>query len=41
LTASKLEISFKNIKTSNLIKTGLIMAPIIYNGHIFVIHFLG
>jgi hypothetical protein len=41
LTAGKLEISFKNVKTEKLIKTNLIMAPIIFSGHVFVIHFLG
>jgi len=40
LAASKLEISFKNVKTGKLIKTDLIMAPVIYSGHIFAIHFL-
>jgi hypothetical protein len=41
LTASKLEISFKNVKTGKIIKVGLVMVPIIYSGHVFVIHFLG
>jgi hypothetical protein len=41
LTASKLEISFKNVKTGKILKTGLVMVPIMYSGHVFVMHFLG
>jgi hypothetical protein len=40
LIASKLEIRFKNVKTDNIIKAGLIMVPIMFSGHVFVMHFL-
>jgi len=40
LIASKLEIRFKNIKTGKIIKAGLVMAPIVFSGHVFVMHFL-
>jgi hypothetical protein len=40
LIASKLEITFKNVKTGKLVKAGLVMVPIAYSGHIFVMHFL-
>ena len=41
LIASKLEIKFKNVKTGKIIKSGLVMVPIMYGGHVFVMHFLG
>jgi hypothetical protein len=41
LTASRLDVSFKNVKSGKTIKTGLLMVPIAFNGHIFVMHFLG
>ena len=40
LVASSLDITVKNIKTKELIKTKMIMAPTVYEGHVFVIHFL-
>ena len=40
LIASKLEIRFKNIKTGKIIKAGLVMAPIVFSGNVFVMHFL-
>lgn len=40
LIASKLEVRFKNIKTGNIIKVGLVMVPIVFSGHVFVMHFL-
>ena len=40
LIASKLETRFKNVKTGKIIKTGLVMVPIMYAGHVFVMHFL-
>jgi len=40
LAASKIDISLKNVKTGAIIKTGLVMVPIVFNGHIFVMHFL-
>jgi hypothetical protein len=40
LIAGSLTVTLKNIKTEKLIKTRVIMAPIMYNGHIFVIHFI-
>jgi hypothetical protein len=40
LTASKIEISLKNVKTGKIIKTGMVTVPIVYNDHVFVLHFL-
>lgn len=40
LAASKLEISFKNVKTGKVIKAGLVMVPIAFSGHVFVMHFI-
>ncbi len=37
--AASLNVRMKNIKTSEIIKTNMIIAPIIYEGHIFVIEF--
>jgi hypothetical protein len=38
--ASSLDVSLRNVKTNKLIKTKVIMAPTVYQGHVFVIHFL-
>jgi hypothetical protein len=38
--ADKLEVSFKNIKTDKTFKISLVMVPIMYAGHVFVMHFL-
>jgi PAS domain-containing protein len=40
LVASKLEIRFKNVKTGKIIKVGMLMVPIAFEGHVFVMHFL-
>jgi hypothetical protein len=40
LTAGKLEISFKNVKTGKIVKASLVMVPIVFSGHVFVMHFL-
>jgi PAS domain-containing protein len=40
LAASKLEISFKNVKTGKIVKAGLVMVPIAFSGHVFVMHFI-
>ena len=37
--AGSLNVKMKNIKTGEIIKTRMIIAPIIYEGHIFVIEF--
>jgi hypothetical protein len=39
LVASKLEVSFKNVKTGKIAKVGVVMVPIAYSGHVFVMHF--
>jgi hypothetical protein len=39
LAASCVDITVKNVKTKELIKLKMIMAPIIYEGHVFTIHF--
>jgi hypothetical protein len=41
LVASKLEVSFKNVKNGKIIKTAVVMVPIAFSGHVFVMHFLG
>jgi hypothetical protein len=38
--ASSVEASFKNVKTGKIIKTKMILVPIIYNDHVFSMHFL-
>ena len=40
LAASSLDIVVKNVKTNSRIKTKLIVAPVVYQGHVFAIHFL-
>jgi hypothetical protein len=40
LVASSLDITLKKVKTKEIIKTRMIMAPTAYQGHNFVIHFL-
>ena len=40
LAASTLDITVKNVKSGKLIKTRLIMVPIVYDGHLFALHFL-
>jgi hypothetical protein len=39
LVASSLDITVKNVKTDELIKTRMIITPTVYQGHIFVIQF--
>lgn len=38
--ASSLDIALRNIKTNKLIKARMIIAPMVYQGHVFAIHFL-
>jgi PAS domain-containing protein len=38
LTAGKLNIRFKNVKTGKVIKVGVVMVPIVFSGHVFVMH---
>jgi len=40
MTASSLEVRVKNIKTGKVVKTRMIMVPIVYQGHLFALHFL-
>ena len=40
LEASSLAATLKNVKTSKLIMKRMLMVPITYQGHIFVIHFI-
>jgi hypothetical protein len=40
LIASKLAIRFKNVKTGKIAKVDLVMVPIEFDKHIFVMHFL-
>ena len=38
--ASSLDIALRNVKTNKLIKARMIIAPMVYQGHVFAIHFL-
>jgi PAS domain-containing protein len=38
--ASSLDVALRNIKTNKLIKARMIVAPMLYQGHVFTIHFL-
>jgi len=40
LEASSLTATLKNVKTGDLIKARLFVAPLVYEGHVFVIHFV-
>jgi len=40
MAASDIEVRMKNIKTSKVIKTRMIMVPIAYDGHLFSMQFL-
>ena len=38
--ASSVAVSVTNVKTGKIIKTKMILVPIVYNGHVFSMHFL-
>ena len=38
--ASSIDVKMKNIKTEEILKINMIVAPTIYQGHIFTVHFL-
>jgi len=38
--ASSLDIAMKNVRNNKLVKTRMIVAPMVYQGHVFSIHFL-
>ena len=38
--ASSTNVKMKNVKTGEVLKINLIISPIIYEGHIFTVHFL-
>jgi hypothetical protein len=40
MVASSLEIRMKNVKTSKIIKTRMVIAPVGHAGHVFTAHFL-
>ena len=40
LEAGSLTVAFKNVKTGELVKGRVFVAPLVYEGHVFVIHFL-
>jgi len=40
LEAGNLTATFKNVKTGELVKARIFVAPLVYEGHVFVIHFL-
>ena len=40
LVASSLEVTVRNVKTRELIKTRMILVPIAYGGHVLALHFL-
>jgi PAS domain-containing protein len=38
--ASSLDVAMRNVKTDKLVRTRMIMAPTVYQGHVFAIHFI-
>ena len=38
--AGSIDVKMKNIKTEGILKINMIIAPTIYQGHIFTVHFL-
>lgn len=40
MAASCIEVGFKNVKTGKVAKTRMVMVPIVYEGHVFALHFL-
>lgn len=38
--ASSLDIALRNVKTNKLIKVRMIIAPMVYMGHVLAVHFL-
>ncbi len=40
MMASNIEVTMKKIKTGNPVKVAMIMAPMIYDGHVFTLQFL-
>ena len=38
--ASSIDVKMKNIKTEGILKINMIIAPTIYQGHIFTVHYL-
>ena len=38
--ASSLDIAMRNVENNKLIKTRMIVAPMVYQGHVFSVHFL-
>jgi hypothetical protein len=40
MIASELGVRIKNVKNGKIIKTRVILAPIAFSGHIFVMHFI-
>ena len=40
LEAGTLNVSLRNVKTGSLVKVKVIMAPIVFDGHVMVIHFI-
>lgn len=38
--ASSLDIAMRNVKTNKLINTRMVIAPTVYEGHVFSLHFL-
>jgi hypothetical protein len=40
LEAASLPIRFNNVRTGELVKARMVLSPIVYEGHVFVIHFL-
>jgi len=39
-TAGSLDIAMRNVENNKLVKTRMIVAPMVYQGHVFSIHFL-
>jgi PAS domain-containing protein len=40
LEAGSVRVTMKNVTTGELIKTSMIMAPVVYEGHVMTMHFI-
>lgn len=40
MTASDISVRVRNVKMGKTIEVGMIMVPIMYNGHLFALHFI-
>ena len=40
LQASSVKVTMKNVATGELVKTSMIMVPVVYDGHVMTMHFI-